>query len=366
MGLAMLADVLSRLPTLLASLDPSERPGDGLQLMSCERPFEPNPMVPTLLVGLDGQASFEEATGALRRALPTSQPLWLLKSGGPAKRATLAELSVPAPDVEAVFVPALAPELAERSLSGLRYLVHRLRAPGGCPWDREQTHESLVRYVLEEAYEVADAIRHDGPAELAEELGDLLFQILIQAELAEEAGKFTLNDVVERLSGKLVRRHPHVFGDLEVASAAEVARNWEHLKGAEKSERTSTLDGLPRSLPALAAAQEIQRRLKRVGFDWPDRAGVDDKLDEELAELRSASSPETASAELGDVLFILSRLGLDLETDAEESLRGTNRRVASRFRYVEERVRERGVNLGDVPIDQLSALWNEAKSLESV
>jgi tetrapyrrole methylase family protein / MazG family protein len=360
----MAPDVLTRLPALLDALDPAERPSDGLQLMSAERPFEPNPMVATVVHGLADGPTGDRVLAVLGLGLSSTQPLWLLRPDAEPERVTLAGLANRALDAELLYVPPIAPEAAERSLQGLRHLVHRLRAPGGCPWDREQTPESLIRFVIEEAYEVADAIRHEGPRERAEELGDLLLQVFLQAEIAEEAGQFSLNDVVEQISAKLIRRHPHVFGDVRVADAAEVERNWDRLKGTEKEGRTSALDGVPRSLPALLAAQEIQRRLKKAGFDWPDRVGVDEKLMEELAELREARTTEKVTAELGDLLFILSRLGLDLGADAEEALRGTNARVAGRFRHLEERVRERGSRVKDVPIEELLALWDEAKAAE--
>ena len=356
-------DGLARVPVLLQTLPASEHPTGALQLMTAAAPFEPNPLVPTLAYQI-GPTTWGALLDTLRLALGPADPAWLLQEGAPARRTTIGTLAEAAPDGDALYLPPLDPVAAERSLQGLRQIVHHLRAPGGCPWDREQTHESLAPYILEEAYEVADAIRHESPAELAEELGDLLLQVFLQAELAEEAGRFTLNDVVERISAKLVRRHPHVFGDVAVATASDVQRNWEQLKAAEKGERSSVLDGVPRSLPALMAAQEIQKRLKKVGFDWPDHRGVDDKLAEELAELRDASSAEAAASELGDVLFILARVGLDAGSDAEEALRGTNRRVARRVRFVETRARERGRQLKDIPVEELLRLWDEAKADE--
>ena len=263
-----------------------------------------------------------------------------------------------------MFVPAVEPEAAERSLAGLRQIVHRLRAPGGCPWDRKQTHQSLAKYVLEEAYEVVDAIEHHGPAELSEELGDLLLQVYLQSELAEEAGTFQLNDVVERLTTKLIRRHPHVFGDVEVGGAADVEVNWEALKKAEKGERVSALDGVPRSLPALAMAAELQKRMRKTGFEWPDRSGAEAKLAEELDELREAATPEEAAAELGDVLFVLTELANWYGANAEDALRRTNAKVEARFRYVEDRVRERGLSVSDVPLAELEAIWQQSKSLD--
>lgn len=264
--------------------------------------------------------------------------------------------------VDALFVPAIEAEVARRSYAGLRQIVHRLRAPGGCPWDRKQTHESLAKYTVEEAYEVVDAIRHHGPAELAEELGDLLLQVFLQSEIATDTGHFDLNDVFERISAKLIHRHPHVFGDVVVSGAEDVEVNWEALKTAEKGERASVLDGIPKSLPALAMAAEMQKRLRKVGFEWPDRAGVEAKLAEELGELRSAATPEEASAELGDVLWMATALGGWLGADAEDRLRATIDKVDARFRYVEQRVREQGKQIRDLNLDEMLAIWNEAKT----
>jgi tetrapyrrole methylase family protein/MazG family protein len=355
---------LPLLPSLLKAVPPAERPIGSLQLLSPDAPFELSPLVPTLVYGIATPDAWQRARQVLSLTLDPDQPVLLLAEGRAAERTTVAALGAQLPDAEAMFVPAATPEVAHRSLHSLRQLVHRLRAPGGCPWDREQTHESLIKFIIEEAYEVADAIRHEGPDQLVEELGDLLLQVFLQSELAEEAGEFTLNDVAAAISRKLIRRHPHVFGDVQVDGAAEVERNWERLKVAEKGNRRSDLDGIPRSLPALMGAQEMQRKMKKAGFDWPDRIGVENKLIEELAELRTAPTPEAAADELGDVLFILARLALDLGVGAEDALRGTNHRVDRRFRYVEARLKERGVAFGDVSLDEALALWAEAKAHE--
>jgi tetrapyrrole methylase family protein/MazG family protein len=330
--------------------------------MDLDAPFEPNPIVPTLIVGLRGAQDRSAALATSRRALDANQPIWVLRSEGQATSSTFCEL--PADEIEAIFVPPVAPEAAERSLAGLRHLVHRLRAPGGCPWDRKQTHQSLAKYVLEEAYEVVDAIEHHGSEELSEELGDLLLQVFLQSELAEEAGRFSLNDVVERITTKLVRRHPHVFAGVQVSGAADVEVNWEALKKAEKGDRVSALDGVPRSLPALTMAAELQKRMRKTGFEWPNRQGAEAKLAEELDELRDAPTPEAAAAELGDVLFVLTGLAAWYGASAEDALRGTNAKVEARFRYVEDRVRERGLVISDMALDEMVALWNQAKTLD--
>jgi tetrapyrrole methylase family protein/MazG family protein len=352
----------TRVSALLARLPEDIRPPGGLQIIDLEAPFEPNPTVPTLIVGRRNGEDRAAALMTARRAFDADQPIWLLRAEGEATVSTVRALQ--AEEIDAIFVPAVEPEAAERSLAGLRHLVHRLRAPGGCPWDREQTHQSLAKYVLEEAYEVVDAIEHHGPEELSEELGDLLLQVFLQSELAEEAGRFSLNDVVERITTKLIRRHPHVFADVQVGGAADVEVNWEALKKTEKGDRVSALDGVPRSLPALTMAAELQKRMRKTGFEWPNRQGAEAKLTEELAELRDAPTPEAAAAELGDVLFVLTGLATWYGASAEEALRGTNAKVEARFRYVEDRVRERGLPISDVSLDELVALWNQAKTLD--
>ena len=358
---------------LLDTLAPADRPTGALQVMTPEGAFEPNPLAPLLAVGaLSGPGSDGTSDGAgsgsvaemLWRVYPLAHTVWVLGDGQAPSATTLGAVLEAAEPSGALYLPPLPPDAAERSLQGLRQLVHRLRAPGGCPWDRKQTPESLTKYVIEEAYEVVDAIRHGQVSDVAEELGDLLLQVYLQAEIAEEAGQFTLNDVVEHLSTKLVRRHPHVFGDVVVSGASDVEVNWEALKRAEKGEQAepaSVLDGIPRSLPALMLAQEVQKRLKKAGFDWPDRRGPEEKLDEEIGELRSADTADEAAAELGDVLFILARLGLDRGANAEDGLRETIRKVEERYRHVEERLRGRGLTPKDVQIGELQALWGEAK-----
>ena len=346
---------------LLDTLAPANRPLGALQIMSPDGAFEPNPLAPLLVIWSGGSSSEAGVAEMLRRVYPATHQVWQLKDDRTPVVLTLAQ-ALDGPEMSCpLYLPPLPPDSAERSLQGLRQLVHRLRAPGGCPWDRKQTPESLTKYVLEEAYEVVDAIRHGSAKDVAEELGDLLLQVYLQAEIAEEAGRFTLNDVVEHLSTKLVRRHPHVFGDVVVEGAADVEVNWEALKKAEKAEQVSALDGVPRSLPALMMAQEVQKRLKKAGFDWPDRRGPEEKLDEEFGELRAAATADEAVAELGDVLFILARLGLDRGANAEDSLRETIRKVEARYRYVEERLRERGLTPKGVQIGELQALWDEAK-----
>jgi tetrapyrrole methylase family protein / MazG family protein len=240
-------------------------------------------------------------------------------------------------------------------------VVRRLRAPDGCPWDREQTHASLRATMLEEAYEVLEAIDETSMPKLREELGDVLLQVLMQSAIAEEAGDFTLGDVAEAVREKLVRRHPHVFGSTVVSGSDEVVRNWEALKAKEYG-RESALDGVQRSLPALQWAWSLQRRAANVGFDWRD---VEDppppKVREELEELRQASTVEEREAEFGDLLFTMVNVARKLGINAEDALRGTTGRFEARFRMMEQAARADGRALTDLPIDELDRYWEAAK-----
>jgi MazG family protein len=252
-------------------------------------------------------------------------------------------------------------------------LIARLRAPGGCPWDREQTHESLKPMTIEEAYEVVEAIDH-GDEELAGELGDLLLQVVFHSEIAAEAGRFTIDDVVMRVSDKMVRRHPHVFGDASAATSGEVLRNWEALKAEElrakgkARESDSLLDPVPKSLPAVMEAFQMTTKAARVGFDWPDVPSVMAKLDEERAELREAAARGDGHAavaeELGDLLFAAVNVARLLGVDPESALKSANRKFRRRFRHVEERLRERGRAPAESSLAEMDALWDEAKLRE--
>ena len=245
-------------------------------------------------------------------------------------------------------------------------IVAKLRAPGGCPWDREQTHESLRRTLLEEAHEVLEAIDGADPSVLTEELGDLLVQIAFHADIAQEAGQFDMGDVVERINRKLIRRHPHVFGDTTVADAREVERNWERIKAEERAAsgiRKSPVDGIPASLPAMAAAQLMQDRVARAGFEWDDITGVLDKLSEEIGELRQADTQEEKAHELGDVFFVLVNLARWMDLHAEDVLRQANSRFRSRYLGMEELAGQRGLDFEALPLDEKEALWQEVKRL---
>lgn len=260
------------------------------------------------------------------------------------------------------------PEGDLRQFQTLVEIVARLRAPGGCPWDREQTHASLKRNLLEEAYEVLEAIDLGDAGALSEELGDMLVQVAFHAQIAREAGEFDLDDVIGEVNRKLVRRHPHVFGGVPVADAREVERNWERLKEAERGPelaRKSPADGIPGSLPALTYAQLMQDRVGRDGFEWEDLSGVLDKIVEEAGELRRAASDEEKLHELGDLLFTLVNLCRWLGVHAEDALRQANRRFRQRYMRMEDLAAQRGLDFRQLPLSQKEELWQEAKLREA-
>ena len=269
------------------------------------------------------------------------------------------------------LVPPLAPLDNLASPHGMAAISARLRATDGCPWDRRQTHASLRPFVLEEAYETVDAIERGAPADLAEELGDLFLQIILHAQLAAEEGAFDLTDVYRTLGAKIVRRHPHVFGDVEVSGAEEVLRNWEAIKAAERHEAgdpPSAFSGVARALPALAASREIQERAASLGWDWPAIEGVWEKVAEELAELHEAGAIEGREGrdarlhELGDVLFAAVNLARWLKLDPEEALRTANRRWIERYERVESIAASRGLVMADLGADEKDKIWNEVKA----
>jgi tetrapyrrole methylase family protein/MazG family protein/ATP diphosphatase len=271
-------------------------------------------------------------------------------------------------------LPRPVPSLAKQDGTTVERLVRvmqRLLADDGCPWDREQSFESLRKYVLEEACEVIDAIEGGDRGQMKEELGDLLLQVVFQAELARREGAFAIDDVVSGIVEKLVTRHPHVFGDLEAKDAEEVLRNWEMLKAKEKAGR-GILGGVPKSLPALTRAQRIGEKVSRVGFDWADERGSFAKVEEEVAELRVAIDAKDAAAieeELGDALFALVNLSRHANVDAEGALRRTIDKFTRRFSHVESRVKEVHGSFGEpgrgtLPLEVLDGYWEEAKRAE--
>lgn len=242
-----------------------------------------------------------------------------------------------------------------------------LRSPGGCPWDIVQTHESLRRNLIEECYEVIEAIEAKDSKGLCEELGDLLMQIVFHARMAEEAGFFDMQEVIDGITEKLIRRHPHVFGDVSVADAVEVMVNWEKIKKQEKPERQSAIDGIPLQLPALIYAEKVQRKAAKAGFDWTEIGPVWDKCAEEFAELREAVAEQDADHmedEFGDLVFAVVNLARFLKVDPELALRRANKKFSRRFKAVEKKVLDSGKDWSEYDLPQLDKFWEEAKGLE--
>lgn len=279
-----------------------------------------------------------------------------------------------------VYLPALEPLQLPREFDSLVYVMGRLRGPGGCPWDREQTHDSIKHHLLEEAYEAVDAMDANDPDTLAEELGDLLLQVVFHSQLAVSNEEFTLADVVGHIVTKLVRRHPHVFGDVEVTGAEHVLRNWEMIKAKEREakakagrkfdsaeaanqglEGTGLLLSVPRAMPSLDRAQQLQVRAARVGFDWSDISGIYDKVREELEELRVEESVERRTEELGDLLFVLVNLGKWMGINAEEALRRANDKFLNRFTAMERAIVDEGKTLREMNVEEMDRYWDRIK-----
>ena len=270
-----------------------------------------------------------------------------------------------------------------KTFNELVELMDRLRSPGGCPWDREQTYATLAPMLLEEAYEAFDALeeaRQGRPDDLREELGDLLFQITFFARVAKERGEFTINDVIDQVHAKMVRRHPHVFGDTKAGDSTEVLRNWEAIKAEEKraagkfsgeKEGTSVLDGVSTKAPALMEAHQLSTKAARVGFDWQNVADIFDKLQEEVEELRAAIETHAGSndeadhtrvrEELGDLLFVITNIARHLKVEPEAALKLTNRKFRQRFSYIEEELRKAGTTFDESTLNELENLWQQAK-----
>ncbi|MGD0795380.1 MAG: nucleoside triphosphate pyrophosphohydrolase [Dehalococcoidales bacterium] len=240
-------------------------------------------------------------------------------------------------------------------------VIARLRGPDGCPWDKEQTHRSLRENLLSECYEVLEALDAAETEKLKEELGDLLLQIVLQAQIAADSEEFEIGDVIRGITEKIIRRHPHIFGSGKAKNADEVMHNWEVLKQKEREEGASMLSSVPKAMPALAYALEIQRRVARVGFDWENLDGVIDKLVEEVKEYKAASSNAEKAQEYGDLLFTLANIARREGVDPEASLREANKRFYKRFTYMEKLCRERGLTFDKLTFDEQNDLWEEAK-----
>ena len=367
-------------------------PAAGLQIATADRlaetPIEPSR--PLLLVPLTalhvpeptsaGQSPLpgrhapadSGALAILRRLYPADHVVGRI---GVADATTVGELDTAAL-AGPLYLAPVAPERATASPWSLPWIAARLRQPDGCPWDREQTHQSLKKSLLEEAYEVYDILDGGATPELAGELGDLYLQIVLHAQLAAEAGVFDMTDVEEAISRKIVRRHPHVFGDARASTASDVNRQWEQIKRAEREEAAapgapgettevrSALDGISKSMPALAATQEMQERAANLGYDWPTIDGILDKVAEEAQELREATTNRHWAEEFGDLLFVLVNLARRQGVEAEAAMRDANAKFRRRFGSVERQAAAKGVALHDLDFAALDTLWDHAKAEE--
>jgi ATP diphosphatase len=362
-------------------------PGEGVQLIALDRlvarPFDAgmalvilpptgtalDPADPyALLPGRHGHGA--DPISLLHRFYPPDHPV--IGTGYDDTVGTItAELLAASPHL----LPALDAAANPASMFGLPWLVHRLRQPDGCPWDREQDHQTLKPFLIEETYEVYDAIDLGAGPDLAEELGDLLLQIVLHAQYAAEEGIFDMSDVQRAVTTKIISRHPHVFADVVANTPEEVTRNWEQLKAAERAangkkirdpEMPDAFKGLSKSLPSLAYADEMQERAAALGLDWPDLEGVIDKLAEEATELLEATTDEHRREEYGDVMFVLVNIGRKLGIDPEAALRSASRKFASRFARVERLAEEDGVELKALGLDALDDLWQLAKREETI
>ena len=333
------------------------------------------PTVPLLVVHIYHRTLASDVKLALGECYPDVWPVKLVSSIDRTGSETVVEMPLfeidhtnLANQFNTLYVPPLTALDALRVPETLRYITMRLRRdPDGCPWDREQTHQSLTRYVIEETYEVVEALEENDMEKLAEELGDLLLQVYLHAEIARQDGDFNIGDVFEHVSAKLIRRHPHVFGQTEVENAGQVVHNWEEIKRQERIaagkdvESESILDGVPLASPALIVAQKYQKRAAKVGFDYDNLQQVLAKLTEELQELQEATTPEHRREEMGDVLFMVARIARELDIDAEEALRYANRKFRQRFQAMEHITRQEGRTFSSYSLDEWLHLWNRVK-----
>lgn len=319
-------------------------------------PYPPD--APALLTGIDSPELALHVKDVLLTTYPEEHMVYVVKEGKK-KEERLNEVG--AEEDFNLYVPAMG---EGTSFESFVEVTAHLRAPNGCPWDREQTHESLRKHMLEESYEAISAIDSGNFVDMREEFGDLLLQVVLQSQIANEEDQFNVNQVVQGIYSKIVRRHPHVFGDVEVADVDGVLANWEKLKEKERGKKKDgkgLLDGIPVALPALSQAQEYQDRAARVGFDWPEIEGVLEKIAEEVEEVKRATNAEELADEIGDLLFALVNLARWKKVDAESALRGTNMKFKKRFGYVEQEAKKRGRDLSALSLDEMESLWQEAK-----
>jgi tetrapyrrole methylase family protein/MazG family protein len=271
-------------------------------------------------------------------------------------------------NLTSVYIPPAENHLLNHTFSNLREVVRVLRSPSGCPWDRKQTHETLREYAVEEVYELLDAIDQQDDEGIIEELGDILLQVMLHSQIGEDDGYFTVDDVIRGITGKMIHRHPHVFGDRDVSSVDEVLTNWEALKKEEKGEtRQSVLDGVSKGMPSLAKAYQLQKKAAKVGFDWEEVQEIWQKLDEELAEVKEAieaNNQQEVEKEFGDVLFVIANLTRYYKINPEIALNLSNQKFISRFSYIEEQLGNQGKAIEDATLEEMDAYWDQAKERE--
>ncbi len=340
---------------------------DAIEVGQKHHPDYP-PDMPVLFTQIYSRAVAAELKMTLNAVYPDLHPVRLVHAAG-TPEVMVEELHLFEIDrseridiTTALYVP---PMENGSSFEAFQEIIAHLRAPDGCPWDREQTYSSLRKHLLEETYETLSAMDQEDPEKMAEEFGDLLLQIVLNAQIGTENGDFSMVDILRRIYDKIIRRHPHVFGDVKVDGVDNVLSNWEKLKAEERagngSEKNSLLDGVPLNFPALSQSQEIQDRAARVGFDWKDEAGVLDKIREELVELSETITPEEYEDELGDLFFAMVNLARWRKIDAESALRGANQKFRSRFGYIEESARKAGKSVSDLSFEEMNDLWENAK-----
>jgi tetrapyrrole methylase family protein/MazG family protein len=340
---------------------------DALELAVAHVPPFP-PSVPAILAQIHSRAVASDVKLTLMSTYPDEHPVQLVHAAG-TSQSLVEDLKLYEIDrsdqiglLTALYVPPLG---KAASFEAFQEIIAHLRAPDGCPWDKEQTHQTLRAHLLEETYEVLAALDSDDPAAMREEFGDLLLQIVLNAQIASEYGEFRMSDVLLGIHRKIVNRHPHVFGDMELKNVEGVLQNWERLKEAERSANgkaeASLLDGVALALPALVQAQEYQERAAHVGFDWPEIQGVVDKVQEEFGEVFAAPDSEQRAAELGDLLFAVVNLARWYEVDAESVLREANARFKARFTKIEAAARQGGRSVSDMSLEEMEAIWQAAK-----
>jgi len=340
---------------------------DATELETEYHPLSP-PNFPALITRFNSNVSLKQVKTSLLSLYPDDHPVQFVHTGGLAG-ITVEHLPLNQIDqgnmTEVMTILYLPPLGIHTSFEEFQELIAHLRSPEGCPWDREQTHQSLRRNLMEETYETLEAIDQADVQLMQEEFGDLLLQIILHAQIASENDEFTMSDVIKGIYTKLVHRHPHVFGDVDLKDAQLVIENWERLKALERGEsekkEKGLLDGVSTSMPALAVADTYQRRAARVGFDWREIEGVIEKVKEEIEEFRDAERDEAKIEEIGDILFSIVNLARWVDVDPEAALRNANNQFRQRFALIEAEAKHRGIQLNDLTFEEMNEIWEKAK-----